>query len=333
MPSVKRCLYGSGALDAWHRHRTRHHLTVIGLHRVLPRSDPRYATSDPEYTLPLDIFDHCLEFFDRHYHVVSLDDVLLARRGARRLPPRPLLLTFDDGWRDNVEYAIPRLRTAHMPAAMFVAGAVLVHDTPFWQEQLVASWRSGRLAPAPRRALGRAARPDDATAFGSDPLTPIRILIAALEAVPPTTRNALLGREPLLREPRSMIARDDLHALAAAGIAIGSHGFSHAPLTRVDAAAEFAATRALLRASLHPDADAPALAFPHGKFDGATVARARELGFELLFTSVRELVPATASGPGLIGRIGITAAAIADDWVGFRPDLLALQLFRAPHAR
>jgi peptidoglycan/xylan/chitin deacetylase (PgdA/CDA1 family) len=332
-PGTKRWLYASGALDAWHRRRNRDRLTVIGLHRVLPRSDPRFSTSDPEYTLPLDVFEACLAFFERHYNVVSLADVLAARRGRQRLPERPLLITFDDGWRDNVEFALPRLRDARMPAAMFVAGAALERGTAFWQEQLIAAWRSGRLDAARVRHLTSVAGARTATTVDADPLAPVRVLIAALEALGPAARDALVTAAALAPEPHSMISRDDLRALASAGIAIGSHGFTHAPLTRVDAGAELAATRALLQASLHPGSDVPALAFPHGKFDAATIARARDLGFELLFTSVRELVPSGASGPGLIGRVGFTAAAIADEHAGFQPERLALQLFRAPHAR
>jgi peptidoglycan/xylan/chitin deacetylase (PgdA/CDA1 family) len=327
---MKRWLYMSGALDTWHRRRNRDRLTVIDFHRVLPRSDPRFSTSDPEYTLPLDVFAACLPFFERHYHVVSLADVLEARRGKRRLPERPLLITFDDGWRDNVEFALPLLRAARMPAAMFVAGDAVDRDTPFWQEQLIASWRCGRLDAARVRELVRAAGGATIPIDG-DPLGPVRIAIAALEAITREQRERLLAELDLLCEPRSMISSDELRTLASAGIEIGAHGFSHAPLTHVDAAAELAATRALLQARLHPRTDVPALAFPHGKFDDVTIAGARRLGFELLFTSVRELVPRTASGPGLIGRVGFTAEAIADG-SGFRPELLALQLFRVPHA-
>jgi peptidoglycan/xylan/chitin deacetylase (PgdA/CDA1 family) len=162
----------------------------------------------------------------------------------------------------------------------------------------------------------------------------VRVLIAALEALAPDARDALLAAaaDVLAPEPRTMIDAGDLRALADAGIAIGSHGFSHAPLTRVDARAELAATRALLKTSLAPHADVPALAFPHGKFDDAAIRNARELGIELMFTSMRTLAPTFVTGPGLIGRVGLTAASIADASADFRPDLLALQLFGARHA-
>jgi peptidoglycan/xylan/chitin deacetylase (PgdA/CDA1 family) len=328
--TLKRGLYASGALGAWHRHRNRDRLTAVAFHRVLPRSDPRFATSDPEYTLPLDVFEECLAFFRRHYHVVSFADVLRARRGEHRLPERPLLITFDDGWRDNVEYALPALRAARMPSVLFVAGAAVDRGTPFWQEQLVAAWRSGRLDAARARQLLHAAGAREA--IDGDPLAPVRAGITALEALAPEARDRLLAGDILAGEPHSMITSDDLRTLADAGVAIGAHGFSHAPLPTVDARAELAATRALLQARLHPHVDVPALAFPHGKFDETTVAGARELGFELLFTSARELVSAHAAGPGLIGRVGFSAPSLADDAGAFCPERLALQLFRAPHA-
>jgi hypothetical protein len=109
-PAAKKALYVSGALDAWHRRRNRNWLTVIMFHRVLATRDPRWPTSDPEYTLADDLFGHSLDFFKKHYNVVSLADLLAARAGERPLPERALLVTFDDGWSDNEEYALPHLK-------------------------------------------------------------------------------------------------------------------------------------------------------------------------------------------------------------------------------
>ena len=105
--AVQRALYYSGALDAYHRRRNRDRLTVIMFHRVLAPADPRWRTADPEYSLRDDLFAATLGFFKRHYHVVALDDVIAARAGGPRLPERPLLITFDDGYRSNLVEALP----------------------------------------------------------------------------------------------------------------------------------------------------------------------------------------------------------------------------------
>ncbi len=335
--TVKRTMYTSGALDAWHRRRNRDRLTVIMFHRVVARTDPRWATSDPEYTLPDDLFAACLAFFKRHYNVVALDDVRAARQGERPLPERPLLITFDDGWSDNEEYALPALRAAGLPAVMFVVGEAVDRAQPFWQEQMITAWKGGRLDGARAARLWQDARGAGDAGFagaGRDQLEPLRRLIAAIEALDDDARDALLAGVAAVLDDgvRYMITTAQLRALAASRVAIGAHGFTHAPLTKVDAGAELTATRARLRQGLGGDAEITTLSFPHGRFDDKVVGRAHALGYDLLFTSVPELPAADADGPGLLGRVGFTAETITGADGGFAPELLALHLFRKPRA-
>jgi hypothetical protein len=76
---------------------------------------------------------------------------------------------------------------------------------------------------------------------------------------------------------------------------------------------------------------APVLSFPHGRFDDRTIELARAAGFPLLFTSVPELPSLGGRGQGLLGRVGFTTDAITVQG-RFAPELLALHLFRRPHA-
>jgi peptidoglycan/xylan/chitin deacetylase (PgdA/CDA1 family) len=328
---AKKTLYVSGALAAWHRRRNRHALTVIMFHRVLSPRDPRWATSDPEYTLSDELFGQTLDFFKQHYNVVSLADVAAARAGERPLPERALLVTFDDGWSDNEEYAVPHLRRTGIPSVMFVAGAAVGRHEPFWQEQLIHAWRAGRLDAARATRLWRDAGPGEPPRFGGkDELDGLRAVIARLEQLDGARREPLVaGLADVLRDGvRYMVTPEQLKSLAAARVAIGAHGFSHEPLTKVDAAAELPRVRDLLAQHV---ATAPALSFPHGRFDPAVVERARKAGFPLLFTSVPELNPTAGRGPALLGRVGFTGETITDNG-RFAPEKLALHLFRKPHA-
>jgi peptidoglycan/xylan/chitin deacetylase (PgdA/CDA1 family) len=326
-PRVKRALYRSGALDAWHRRRNRDRLTVIMFHRVLAETDPRWPTSDPEYTLPEHLFLASLGFFRRHYNVVALDDVLAARTGRRALPERPLLITFDDGWSDNEEYALRHLRDTGLPAVMFVASDAVDRAQPFWQEQLIGAWLRGDRLAAAWAALGQPPARDDG-------LEPARALIAALEQAAPELRARVLrDLAPTLDDGvRYMITADQLRRLAAGRVAIGAHGQTHAPLTEVDAGAELTTARRELERRLGDGAAVTTLSFPHGRFDDGVVRTARGAGYQLLFTSVPELPAASGNGE-LLGRVGFTAETISGPDGEFAPELLALHLFRKPHAR
>ena len=131
--------YYSGALGLYHRARNARTLTVIMFHRVLDVRDDRWLECDPDYSHSTDLFRESLAFFRRHYTVVSLDEVRAAVDGTRTLPPRALLITFDDGWADNVEYAWPELRQAGLPAALFVAAGFVGAWSAFDQDRVVAA--------------------------------------------------------------------------------------------------------------------------------------------------------------------------------------------------
>ena len=62
------------------------------------------------------------------YRVVSLDDVVAAQRGERPLPPRAVLLTFDDGYRSFYTRVYPLLIAFNYPAVLSVVGSLL--DVP-----------------------------------------------------------------------------------------------------------------------------------------------------------------------------------------------------------
>lgn len=339
LPTAKRALYVSGALSAYHSARNRDRLTVIMFHRVLSVTDPRWRTADPEYTLRDDLFAECVAFFQRHYHVVSIDDVLAARRGTTRLPPHPLLITFDDGWSDNVEFALPHLRRAGVPALLFVVADAIDRDTPFFQERLVAAWRSGRLTPDGAAQLWRAAVADGSAsppfaAVPRDDLGPLRQLITRLEQLESEPRAALLSplADVLADGVCHMVTSAQLATLAAASVAIGAHGKSHTPLTRAaDLDAELGGARAAI-AACTGSAPPVTMSFPHGAHTPELVDRARAAGYELLFTSVPDLPPAGGGGSVALGRVGFTGATITDRHGRFAPELLALHLFRRPHA-
>jgi peptidoglycan/xylan/chitin deacetylase (PgdA/CDA1 family) len=69
-------------------------------------------------------FEAALRFITRHYTPVSLQDVL-ADPDGRELPPRPVLVTFDDAYASVSEFAAPLCSKFGVPAVFFVNGLCL----------------------------------------------------------------------------------------------------------------------------------------------------------------------------------------------------------------
>jgi peptidoglycan/xylan/chitin deacetylase (PgdA/CDA1 family) len=63
------------------------------------------------------------------YHAVTLKEVLDSWRGARTLPPKPVVLSFDDGYLSHVTGALPVLKARHWPGVLNLEVANL---KPVW---------------------------------------------------------------------------------------------------------------------------------------------------------------------------------------------------------
>jgi peptidoglycan/xylan/chitin deacetylase (PgdA/CDA1 family) len=320
----------SGALALRHRLRNAPTLTIAMFHRVTRPGTPAARTADPLYTLDAPLFIACLGFFRRHYAVIGLDQLRAAVAGGPPLPPRALLLTFDDGWRDNLEVAAPLLRAAGLPGLVFVAADVLDQPTPWWwQEVLLRALRSGRHDFA---ALWAMAGPEPPPPPGATP--PELLLLLRHAALPPARRQALLA--PLAEASGALAEGPHMLDPAALGelagqLAIGAHGARHLPLSMLaEPGADMARARAALAAAL-PGQAIDTLSFPHGRYDGAVLRAAGEAGYALLFTSDSCLNAAPGGRPGrVLGRINIEAGAITDAAGRLDAGRLATWIFNRP---
>lgn len=222
--------------------------------------------------------------------VVPLEKALTAMHAGRPLPPRSVALTFDDGYRDNLENAVPILRELEMPATIFLVPGFLSGKVHAWWER-----------------LGWAFEKTDAKSveFGGQrlPLGPLVRRRAVMELVEAKLKyldeerrhqqveqlvDQLAPRGPYDAD-RIFLDWDGARELAHAGITIGSHTMSHAILANESpesVAADLAQSRSLLQEEL--DVDIHTLAYPNGQasdYDAATIAAARDAGYRSAITA------------------------------------------------
>lgn len=94
-------------------------LVVLAYHEI---SEPEGAAI-PDYAIPPAAFAAQMDWLMAHgHHFVSVDQVLAAAAGRRPLPPKPVLLSFDDGYRSVWTAAFPVLKRLHAPAVLGLVG-------------------------------------------------------------------------------------------------------------------------------------------------------------------------------------------------------------------
>jgi peptidoglycan/xylan/chitin deacetylase (PgdA/CDA1 family) len=232
----------------------------------------------------LEGFERQLRWLRRACTVVPLTAAVADLLAGRPLPPRAVALTFDDGYLDNLELAVPVLRRLELPATFFLVPDLLEGKARGWWELLgwgfanagrpSVAWRGTQLPT--RGAAGERAMGTVAEALKElDRHERDAAVAALLDELEP-------AGEPGTAVQRLFMDADQARQLVAAGMEVGSHSMHHAILSREPAAAQLTdltASRAWLQKELGVSADV--LAYPNGRwadFDEHTVAAAEAAG-------------------------------------------------------
>ena len=112
-------------------------LVVLMYHRVLPKDSPARKTEEPGMYVSPETFDLHLTELKRRFELVHLDEWLRRARGGLPLPKLACAITFDDGWRDNYEFALPVLVQHNAPATIFLVSSYVGTAQRFWPNRLM----------------------------------------------------------------------------------------------------------------------------------------------------------------------------------------------------
>ncbi len=274
-------------------------LTVLAYHRVAEPSFflPNISASPADFRAQM-------EFVKERFNPVSLDDLARWLRGAGDLPRSPLIVTFDDGYRDNLTCALPVLRDLGVPAAVFLTTGHIGSGTPLpWDLMAYAFGRTEResadLPLLGQTSLATEVRDGAAQRF-----------VERAKGLPEAERQPVF--EGALRALGVEAERDafeglyltweDVREMAAAGIELASHTCTHPILTRVPeerVRSEIRESKEKIERETGGKVDA--FAYPNGlpgDFSAGLMDVLREEGFETAFT----LLPGPQSLSGVRGE-------------------------------
>ncbi len=260
----------------------RQRLSILIHHRVLAVPDPLrpHEPSQAE-------FRRHMEALARVFNVLPLAEAV-DRLRERSLPSRAAAITFDDGYADNLELALPILREFDLPATVFVAtgflnGARMFNDTVI---EVVRRLATGVVdlqelgihgLSGQRRIDGDAAR-----------RSLIGELLPPIKHADPESRDAMLARlQSLIREPLPddlMMTDGQVRGLRRAGVDVGAHTVTHPILKRLE---EDRARRELADSKRYLEdltgEPVTLFAYPNGRpgedYTETHAEQARELGF------------------------------------------------------
>jgi len=289
----------------WLKYRFVARALILIYHRVteLP-NDPFLLAVRPEN------FAGQMQLIRECYYPVRLHDLVSALRD-RKIPNRSVVVTFDDGYADNLHQARTLLEHYQVPATVFVTGSAVGSSREFWWDELDRLLlQPGKLPPKLHLHFAGCEVDWDlgeASTYTSDDLrrdqdwhiekeedpTPrhrlFRRLYERLHSLPDGERQKVLDdllawtrAEPGGRLTHRTLAPDEVILLDKSDfIEIGAHTMNHpnlAALPPVEQREEIQHSKDHLEAILnHP---VTSFAFPYGSNTPKTIAILNDVGFE-----------------------------------------------------
>lgn len=237
------CLTATGVIPAVSRFRALRggQLTVLAYHRVWDVADETRFPFDVELiSASVADFGWQMDYVRRNFDTITCQMAAQIVNGEAEAPPRPLVITFDDGFEDNYQNAFPVLSALEIPATIFLSTGYIGGERTFWYDEL-AHLLLG--APECRLNLHGLNRTVQLTADPLQRRAALNLLLKELKVIGDERRldilrqiQELLGTESLLApSPLSRpMSWDQIREMAAKGIEFGSHTVSHPILANLN---------------------------------------------------------------------------------------------------
>jgi peptidoglycan/xylan/chitin deacetylase (PgdA/CDA1 family) len=241
-----------------------------------------------------------MELLARDYHPISLNQTVKHLRDGEDFPKRSVVVTFDDGYADNYEVAMPILNQFAVPATFYVTVDCVENKRLPWPSRLRFAFRRTK------QTSWTGSKTDSQT--GSNPKSwnlssPLNREEAFLAACDSCCQLSGAVQEEFVRRIEHelqaslpadsgslMMSYDQLRELAGHGHVVGSHTMTHPNMAQLkvdDARRELAESKQRLESRLgspikHFSYPCPALE-PH--WSERTLEQSRAVGYETAVTT------------------------------------------------
>ncbi len=265
-------------------------LTILNYHRVVEPEqavglDSRMVSATP------DGFEWQMAFLQKHFSLLTPEELALRLSQGHDLPSNAALVTFDDGYRDNFRVAYPILQRRGIPAVVFlITGLIGTNERMWWDEvaALVSSTRVARLAfPGAGELYFRNSVERNQSR---------ERLRGLLKSQPEDRRQSTMkllhdeldGQAVQAQTERLFLTWDEVREMRWGGVAFGAHTHTHPILTHMTeerAAWEVAVSRQIVERELGQRV--PWFAYPNGRrgdFNLQTRRMLEGMGFDFALT-------------------------------------------------
>jgi peptidoglycan/xylan/chitin deacetylase (PgdA/CDA1 family) len=298
---IARTLSQTGALGIFERLASlcKPALLVLTYHRIADPAIDRFY--DPVISATPRSFRAQIEWLKKRFRIVTLDELLAGLASGTLCKEPTAFVTFDDGYRDNFDEALPILRSFKVPATFFIPTEFLeASRLPWWDHvaYVIKQTQVRELSLKTREGDGAShlAINLDAASRTEAIATIVRAVLDETVAEVPWFLKELSATAHVDVDEQSQsralfMSWDQVRDLSdsGTGFSIASHAHTHQKLASLDEQSqcrELALSKQILEQQLGRNVHA--LAYPYGwpgTYNDITKTAARKAGYQVAFCS------------------------------------------------
>jgi peptidoglycan/xylan/chitin deacetylase (PgdA/CDA1 family) len=224
----------SGLLNSYaflRRKLTESQVGILLYHRVCPRNDNwSLKPFNPES------FERQMEYFYQNYEILPLNRLVQYIHQGKSFPDKSVVITFDDGYKDNYLYAYPILKKYHIPATIFLTTGHIGSSKLFWFDEVSYVIQLTTFNQLEFEELGSYPLRTEIDKFRAS-----HIIINKLKKLPEERKRRLIEKLintcqvdiPANLGKELLLSWDEIEEMHGDGVAFGAHSVNHPILTNL----------------------------------------------------------------------------------------------------
>jgi len=209
-------------------------LPILAYHRVFPFDPAKYPFDEGIISATPDGFDKQMAFVSKNFNILTFRDILKLTKNGNPVPRNGLIITFDDGYRDNYHFAFPILRKYGITAVIFPSTAYVGSREVFWFEKVSYYIKQAEDGPVHIESLDYHAvlRRHNRKEIITEVLRRLKNVKNTVRLTAMLELDSLYGRKGIRhRELVETLSWNEMLEMDKAGIEFGSHTCTHPILT------------------------------------------------------------------------------------------------------
>lgn len=264
-------------------------LVILNYHRISDKKEGK-SLSPFDIGVTTEKFEKEMRYLARNFSVIPFSRAIDLLKNGTDWPRFPVVISFDDGYRDVYLNAFPVLERFNLSAIVFISTRMVEKGESFWWDELEGLVAHNHLEEI-KLALENCFSPEYDLDLGhlkqiQDKRVFLATLTERIKKIKGKYRDELLNRlKPLLKleeeEKREVLSWDEIKKLRKNGIELGSHTHNHYLLTFEDQKTiteELKVSKQKLEESLEEKIEF--LSYPSGLYNPEIEKMAEECGYK-----------------------------------------------------